>query len=176
VLSARHKVLRILFAAGLVAAGTSAEACSVRKVLTPKQLVAGADAIVRVRVLGATGGPESLRANARLGRSHGPVPMMELEALEVVRGTVRAGMLRVVGVGVDHDDWNDQSAPYDFVRPAGRKGMCYATEYRPGAEYLLFFHDGSTYWSPLAPTNEQVHGADDAWLGWVRREVALERQ
>jgi hypothetical protein len=49
--------------------------------------------------------------------------------------------------------------------------------YRRGAEYLLLLTreqagELTPYWSPLAPTNEQVSGPDDPWIQWVKIEVA----
>jgi hypothetical protein len=82
-------------------------------------------------------------------------------------------LLLIEGRLVAGDDFNDQPPPYTFVRPAGRHGGCYASEYQTGAQFLLIlkFHgDGSLtpYWEGLAPTNEQLHGPDDPWLKVVR--------
>jgi hypothetical protein len=166
------RLFRSLCMVALLTAPNATQACTVKDKVSPSQLVAQADAILRVRAAGVTTGPSSLRKGARAHYDQGPVPMVAFEVVEVVRGDLPGVPLRVVGIAVGGDDWNDAAVPYEFVRPAGRKGMCYATAYRLGAEYLLFFRGGSIYWSPLAPTNEQIHGVDDPWLRWVKREVA----
>jgi hypothetical protein len=73
------------------------------------------------------------------------------------------------------DDFNDRPSPYDFVRPAGRHGSCFADEYRQGARFLLLLAPDritgalTPYWEALAPTDEQLHPGDDPWLAAVRR-------
>jgi hypothetical protein len=42
----------------------------------------------------------------------------------------------------NRDDRNDRPVPYDFIRPGGRGGNCFALAYRPGAEYLLLLRRG----------------------------------
>jgi len=81
--------------------------------------------------------------------------------------------LLIEGTVTPDDDFTDRPSPYDFVRPRGRGGSCYATEYREGARFLLLLNraaDGSLtpYWAALAPTNEQLHPGDDPWLAAVR--------
>jgi hypothetical protein len=51
--------------------------------------------------------------------------------------------------------------------------------YRPGAEYLFMLKlltsdELAVYWETLAPINEQVRGADDQWVQWVRRTPGVE--
>lgn len=47
-----------------------------------------------------------------------------------------------------------------------------------GAEYLFLLNrvdrmDGLIpYWIALGPTNEQIRGADDPWVRWVREQLA----
>jgi hypothetical protein len=53
------------------------------------------------------------------------------------------------------------------------EGNCYALTYRSGAQYLLLIKAGTPYWAPLAPTNEQVQGEDDAWVSWVRNAAGV---
>jgi mannose-6-phosphate isomerase-like protein (cupin superfamily) len=63
----------------------------------------------------------------------------------------------------------------------GRGGSCWAFHYKDGAEFLLFLkrHDPNEedsvewgevtpYWASMAPTNEQLHSPDGAWLRWVK--------
>ena len=58
---------------------------------------------------------------------------------------------------------------------AGQRGDCYAREYRRGAEYLFLLRHGpagpTPHWAPLAPLNEQIRGAEDPWIAWVRTEL-----
>jgi hypothetical protein len=79
------------------------------------------------------------------------------------------------GYLTDQDDFNDRPVPYDFVRRGGWGGSCSAYEYKQGAEFLLFLKkiDGklTTRWYALAPTNEQLHSADDPWVIWVRGQL-----
>jgi len=93
--------------------------------------------------------------------------------LRVLKGTLSASTIEFNGSLENSDDWNDRNPPYTFVRPGGRHGNCFALGYRTGAEYLLFLK-GLTltpYWSPLAPTNEQVSGPSDGWLTWVAAQI-----
>ncbi len=91
--------------------------------------------------------------------------------------------LEISGVLSEQDDPNDRPAPYDFVRRSGRRGNCFALDYRRGAEYLLFLTRGfrpssarrddfTPYWAPLAATNEQLFGTDDPWVIWVRKSLS----
>ena len=80
------------------------------------------------------------------------------------------------GTLVDRDDFNPDSVPYTIVRPAGQRGDCDAKEYRLGAEYLFILRPSrrgglTPHWRPLAPFNEQLRGADDPWIEWVRAQV-----
>jgi hypothetical protein len=92
---------------------------------------------------------------------------------ELLPGSGRAPLL-VAGRLTDVDDFNDRNPPYTFVRPTGRRGSCFADEYRQGARFLLLLNperDGTLtpYWEALAPTNEQLHTNDHLWLAAVRR-------
>jgi hypothetical protein len=83
----------------------------------------------------------------------------------------------------NRDDRNDRPVPYDFIRPGGRGGNCFALAYRPGAEYLLLLRRGehssdaqptdlTPYWASLSPTNEQLlEGSNDPWVVWVSQEL-----
>ena len=79
----------------------------------------------------------------------------------------------------DDDDFNPGTVPYATVRPAGQRGSCYAHTYRLEANYLFLLSRPNEhltpYWAPLAPVNEQVRGADDPWVTWVRAERARGR-
>lgn len=141
-------------------------------------LVRGA-AAVRARVVGF----DSLSAaeRARWGRL-GAVRLLVLEAVpgdSVATGPVATdsaavgATLRVRGELVERDDFNRGPVPYESARTDAMRGACFAYAYRLGAEYLLLLRRGADgaltpYWAPLLPVNEQVRGADDPWVTWVR--------
>jgi hypothetical protein len=156
---------RAVFVLLLIAVGASrAQACSPRQRDTPHSLIARADGIYLVRAVRYTSTPQDAEAD-RL--SPLPTSTIQFQVLEVLKGA-RLGAL-VLPARVDgNDDFNDRPVPYDFVRPEGRHGNCYALSYGLGRQYLLFVKDGTPYWSALGPTNEQVRGADDPWVRWVR--------
>lgn len=101
--------------------------------------------------------------------------------LKVFKGAFGADEIVFNGEIAKKDDWNDRPVPYDFIRPGGRRGNCYALGYRVGAEYLLLLQESdasavdvarwSPYWSALGPTNEQIRGENGAWVQWVRQEA-----
>jgi hypothetical protein len=158
-------LLVIVMLAGLAA---PAWPCSVMGPLpSAEALVRDADVIVRARAEG-------------LSSTSGDVTFA---ILDVLKGSLPAATIAINGSLLDRDDRNDQPVPYDFVRPGGRSGNCYALEYRAGAEYLLLLRGGkhpskvqrnglTPYWAPLSPTNEQLFGgARDAWFVWVSRTL-----
>ena len=147
-------LIRTLLLLAVVVAPTSSWACSPRSIDTAEQLVQGASGIYHVRV-------SSVQSGRRL----------EFKVIATLKGE-RKSSLRVPGALISKQDPNDHPAPYTFVRPGGRGGNCFAVTYNRNQQYLLFFKNGSPYWSPLAPTNEQVSGPADAWLIWVKRQLA----
>jgi hypothetical protein len=159
-----------LVSANLVSAPSSL-ACSPRKVSTPQELVSGADGIYHVRSSNEIPGPPS--------SSHMPRPQpnaqVTFRVLSVIKGARRT-MFLIPADFVPEADPNDHPVPYNFVRPGGRRGNCYAVTFKQGQEYLLFLKGGTPYWSPLAPTTEQVAGTTDPWLIWVRRELAKQTE
>ena len=148
----------------LLLVGFPARACLVKEILKPQFLVEQAQAIYLVK---AGGYVVPLRQLPR-----GQTPKINFILLSVIKSTAPKQPLQFAGVLVQKDDRNDQVAPYDFVRPAGRRGACFATEYRTGAEYLMLIKGGTPYWAYLSPTNEQVFGPSDAWLKWVKQQAA----
>jgi len=111
---------------------------------------------------------------------------VEFQVVETLKGSMGDPLIRLDGTLTDHDDFNDAQPPYEFVRRDGRRGDCHASTYRAGAVYLLLLQAANeveryyrpqhgrpftAYWTPLAPTNEQVHERDDKWLDWVRQRV-----
>jgi hypothetical protein len=100
--------------------------------------------------------------------------LVDFEVVEIVKGWISDRVISFDGQISRRDDFNDGSVPYDFVRPGGRAGNCYALNYRLGSQFLLFLKevaDGDVltpYWSPLAPVNEQIRGPRDSWILWVK--------
>ena len=148
----------------LLLAGIPARACTVKEILQPQLLVAQAHAIYHVKAVGYVVPLQQL--------PRGQSPKVLFTLLGAIKGAAPKEPLEFAGILVQADDRNDQTVPYDFVRPAGRHGMCFATEYRAGAEYLMFIKGGTPYWARLAPINEQVFGPTDAWLKWVKQRAA----
>lgn len=94
---------------------------------------------------------------------------------EVLRGENIPSAIVFYGNLTDQDNFNKLPAPYGGVRSSGRN-KCYALDYKRGAEFLLFLKKDKgkitdPYWKPLAPTNEQLHPKEDAWLEWVRKSL-----
>jgi hypothetical protein len=136
---------------------------------SPQTLVAEADVIVRVRAV------EEQPVDGSFPPFDKTVNFIILEQL---KGKDRLFDLRgVTGTLLDRSDFNDRPVPYDFVRRGGRAGSCYARSYQKGGEYLLLLKSVeetlTPYWAPLSATNEQVTGADDTWVAWVRAEVRV---
>lgn len=137
------------------------------------EMVTQADAIVRVIAV------EYARPqrNPGMWTTGQPDSMIRFKVLEVIRGRVLRGSSQLIlpGYLVDHDDYNDRAVPYNFVRPNGRSGSCFANSYRSGGQFLLILKRElpgyTTAWYPLGPTNEQLHSADDPWLLWVREQA-----
>lgn len=93
---------------------------------------------------------------------------------EVLRGPFPHTEFTFRGYLVDEDNFNTLSVPYQLLRRSG--GSCYSQRYRQGGEYLfLLDRRGDVLtpnWIPLGPTNEQIRGADDPWVKWVREQLA----
>lgn len=132
-----------------------------------RHLVADAAAIVRVRVVAPADSAAATRE----------VRVTVLEDLKSPTAQRVPRTFAVRGALVARDDYNPLPVPYAQVRRAGLRGTCFAEEYRAGAEYLLLLAQPTPgqwtpYWAPLMPTTEQIHGADDAWVAWVRAQLA----
>jgi hypothetical protein len=141
---------------------------------TPQDLIRQADVILHVRADGPSDEPGKDTAGA-LGASPTQV---RFTVLSVLKGSFASESLQFNGHLDARDDRNDESVPYRFIRPGGRKGNCFALGYRQGGQYLLMMrrtghrayaqpNDLTPYWMPLRPTNEQVLGSDDPWVRWV---------
>ena len=146
---------------------------------TPVTWVRDADVIARVRAsqeIGTRrpGTDEQVLAMLRApGRNF--LTTVRFEVLEVLKGGRIAAPLAFEGELSERDDLNDRPAPYNFVRPTGRGGSCFAFYYKQGGEFLLLLRSRNgtltPYWATLGATNEQLFGADDKWLAWVREEI-----
>lgn len=93
--------------------------------------------------------------------------LVQFTVLEVVKGGDDPGVLHVVANESEFQGANRGRVPYTAARP-GADGLCYALDYRIGREYLLFLQEGQLYFEPGMPINEEVDGADDPWVVWVR--------
>ena len=143
--------------------------------LTPAQLLTNADVIVRATALGYD---KAVEANHRTTGMPGST--VEFRVEEVLKGEHVPATLLVNGYLTDKDDFNDRPVPYDFIRPGGRAGNCFAHSYKKGAEFLLFLKkkEGklTPYWAALTPTNEQLHSSDDPWLKWVKDNLPTSKE
>jgi len=162
-------IVRVLLAGSLFTAG--AFSCSVSEKISNIRLVKEAETIVRVTALEYAVPPGDPNA----WTSGVPDSKVRFIVNETIRGP---GIPELVlpGYLTDRDDFNDQPSPYDFVRPGGRHGSCYANSYRKGGQFLLFLKKAKSgeltaNWYALAPVNEQLHSGQDPWLLWVRKQV-----
>ena len=138
-------------------------------------LLRDAEVIAHVRAEGLSSQP------GRPGGLAEAPTQVRFTVLAVLKGRLASPTVEFNGALSDGDDPNDRRVPFDFVRPGGRGGNCFATHYRAGAEYLLLLRRGeypphvgelTPYWAPLSPTNEQLMGGGaDPWLVWVRKRV-----
>lgn len=155
-----------------IALSSPVNACSRIGPVLPEEMVQRADLIVRATAVEYTIPP----ANPNLRTTGTPSSVVRFRVDEVVKGRHAPEWIDVVGYLSQRDDFNDRPAPYDFVRPEGRAGSCYANTYREGASFLLILtlrdNTYTPYWYALGPTNEQLHSPDDPWLVWVREQVA----
>ena len=161
-----------LFALAIFASPTGVTACSVGelrgnpgyqyRVERVRQFLDSAEIIVRAKAVSEFA-------------DGGYWPRIRFDVLERLRAPDSLVHVELRGSVVDRDDFNRLPIPYLIVRSAGQRGDCEAREYKLGAEYLLILRPGherqSPHWKPLAPFNEQVRGADDPWVAWVRQHV-----
>jgi hypothetical protein len=161
-----HIPLGLMLCAALVVPFSRANACSITKLDTPSELIQQADAIYLVVARDFAQSPPVGRHTAGTVR---------FTIAETLKGAERSE-IRIPGFFTDADDPNDHPVPYEFVRPEGRHGNCYAEAYREGRTYLLFVKGGTPYWSHLAPVNEQVGSGSDAWVQWVREHLKQQQK
>lgn len=159
-------MIRSFLVFAMVGLAAPAWPCSLEGPLpSAERLVGDAEVIARVRAEGL------------------PSKRVAFAILELLKGRLPSSTIEFDGSLTARDDRNDRPVPYDFIRPGGRRGNCFALTYRAGAEYLLLLRRGhhasdaqphklTPYWAPLSPTNEQLFGgASDAWFVWVRKEL-----
>lgn len=168
-MNARLAVITALVA--VIVCAVDACPCSIAHPVSNVDMVREADAIVRATAENYVLAPK----NPDSWTGFEPDSRIRFKVLEVVRGKMPADHLVLPGVLVDTDDFNDQAPPYNFVRPDGRRGSCFAVSYRSGGQYLLMLKkiDGvfTVNWYALGPVNEQLHSAEDPWLLWVRKQA-----
>jgi hypothetical protein len=179
----RANIFRTLVFGAVLTA--QAFACSRLGEISNVAIVSGADVIVRAiaqEYAVAPPAPEkssggSLMYPTTRGAAARPSTpaTIRFKVLETIRGAVGPAVI-LPGQLVDQDDFNDQPAPYTFVRKNGRKGNCFADSYRSGAPFLLLLKKTeagalTANWYALGPVNEQLHAEDDPWLLWVRKQA-----
>jgi hypothetical protein len=149
--------LAAIVALGSVIVSRDGNACSPSHVATATEITDAADVILLVRV------PEE-----RIQE----VSPIKMTVLQVIKGKFGAKTVVVQGQTARYEGPNDHPPPYDFVRPGGRSGDCFAADYKAGGQFLLLLRKGDVHWSPLAATNEEVSGAADPWVVWVKKRIS----
>ncbi len=148
--------------------------CSVTGIMRNTDMVKNADAVVRATAVEYAVPP----SNPNLITSGVPDSTIRFRVEENIRGITVTDLV-LHGYLINRDDFNDQTPPYSFVRPLGRRGSCFANSYRTGAQFLLFLKKNPAgelivEWVPLGPVNEQLHSDSDPWLLWVRDQAHQE--
>jgi hypothetical protein len=152
----------------------SLEGCSRGSAYKMSELFS-ADFIVRVTAIKAT--KDITLSNVEPSNSSIPNSTIEFKVEEVIWGLDVPSSFGLRGFLTQTDDFNDVPVPYKFIRGDGRRGRCFATSYKEGAQFLLFVRKDSVYdpragfttnISALGPNNEQLRGADDPWIKWVK--------
>lgn len=144
--------------------------------ITPGEMVARSDVILRARALRTVKDEGYERRSAVWGypppegMPWPTVGTVEFQVLEVIKGSYSHSKLELEGQTDRYQGNNRGVVPYREVRPGGH-GMCHARDYEDGVEFLLVMRDGTPYWAALAPTNEAVSGEHDPWVMWVRGVV-----
>jgi hypothetical protein len=145
-------------------------ACKRTGAIVPENDVRNAEMIVRVTALDYDKQPPD---DHTLGT-------VRFRVEEVIKGRREAADLTLPARLDGSDDFNDVPVPYHLVRPSGRTGNCGSDQYRRGASYLLLLKSNTGAWTPhwdaLAPLNEQIHGKDDPWVVWVRKQAGGKRR
>lgn len=172
-------LVRDLFVTAVLLMGATppVEPCTIVRPVSPREVVDGAEAIIRAAAVDYVVAPR----DPRIVTTGSPDSRVRFRVIEVVKGALATEEVVLPGYVTDRDDFNDHEPPYTFVRPGGRSGSCFANSYRKGAEFLLMLKrntagDYTVNWYGLGPVNEQLKSADDPWLLWVRRRVGEQGQ
>lgn len=152
-MTARLRIM-VIVGLGLSSINRPVIACSPSHVETASEITDRAEVILLVKV------PEEKIEQ---------VSRIEMSVLEVIKGDFKNKTVAVQGQTAHYKGANDVPPPYDFVRPGGRLGDCFAADYKAGGQFLLFLRNGEVHWSPLAATNEEVSGTTDPWVLWVKK-------
>ena len=104
-----------------------------------------------------------------------PSARIAFTVLEVLKGS-GPRVIVLPGFLSDADDFSDRPVPRLSARSTSG-GSCYADFYKTGGEFLLLLKRDeagafTARWAALTPVNEQLRGANDPWLAWVRRTLA----
>lgn len=105
-----------------------------------------------------------------------PEHQIVFETIEVLKGDRFPKYFYVNGLLIDTDEFRDSQVPYTSVRPSGRRGSCFAVEYKRKGLYLLFLTRDTKfnywpYWGSMNPTNEQLRSLNDPWLKWIKEFI-----
>lgn len=154
--------MRLIASLGFVSLllGTDAIACKVSHVDTAREITRDASVILLVRV------PD---------KKFEQVSPIKMTVLAVLKGHFSNKTVVVRGQTARYHGPNDRTIPYDLVRRGGRFGNCFAEDYKPRGQFLLFLRNGEVRWSPLAATNEEVSGLRDPWVVWVKKHLKKNR-
>ncbi len=148
--------------------------CSIMKLTTSEELVEQAYVIVQAKAVDYEKRPDDSDWSTDITSS----PIIRFKVEEIIKGIKNIpNTLLINGYLNQYDDFNDHPPPYNFVRPNGRFGSCFANTYKQNASFLLFLNNEYTpYWDSLTPVNEQLHSPpfDDKWLQWVKQRVAID--
>jgi hypothetical protein len=140
--------------------------------VSAKEAVRTADAIVRaVPVRQRTGAAAD---SVGLAGDHF-IGWLDFKVVEVLKGRDVPAVLYIRGFLTESDDFNSGPVPYRFMRSGAYSGACHAYGHRRRGEFLLLLRKERGRLTPYyasAPTNEQVRGADDPWVAWVRARLA----
>jgi hypothetical protein len=143
--------------------------------VSAEDLVRTADVIVRVVAVRERTGAAADSVGLD-GHAFSPIlAWLEFDVVEVLKGGDIPAKLYLPGNLVEEDDFNTGRVPNRYPRSVASDGdFCYAYGYRRGGEFLLVLRNMTPYYAS-APTNEQVRGADDPWVRWVRARLARAR-
>lgn len=162
-----------------------AHACKPIRILSPDALIQQANFVVVATAVKYTRIPKE---REYITKEEDYVGEIEFHVKSLLKGELSEKRLIIEGILTDNDDYNEDPVPYEWVRPMGQLGYCFGVHYKRNADFLLFLshpapahddwlrRDPSPYWASLAPTNEQLHPKNDAWLNWVEVKISKARK